>query len=210
MKRFYFSIAQWNSDFIFKPIRSRNDVIVLMMKVIKLMDVGPILTARPEGQHFELVVAQMSRLFFFSENKHYSIGFPFSVALEDGRVYFKTGSGVDVDSQMTSDILSVMSSSEVFEYDDILDFATPVSDFLFHNPGGWTVLRELLMQEDGYIRYDHDPAHANGNIHPLYHLDVFYSSGQTFKIGLTKKSDSNYLIDALDLQTACHYLSVVR
>lgn len=209
MKRFTFAIAPWNSEVVFSPIRTRADIIVLLMKVIKIMDVGPALEEKPVTEYFELVISRTSRLFFYSEDKHFSIGFPFSATTEDDQLVFKTLTGVVVDSQMTSDILGVMSSEEIFFYEDIIDFASPVSDYFIHNRGGWAVLRELLMAEDGYIRYDHDPVHAKGDVHPLHHLDVFYGARQTFKIGLTKKIDHGHLHDALDPQTPCHYLSPI-
>ncbi|RMT90971.1 hypothetical protein ALP39_200286 [Pseudomonas marginalis pv. marginalis] len=207
MKRFAFNIAPWNSELVFNPIRARKDVITLLMKVIKLMDVGPALIGQPGEEYFELVISHTSRLFFYSEDKHFSIGFPFNATLENDQLVFKSLTGVIIDSQMTSDILGVMSSEEIFFYDDIIDFAAPVSDYFLHNKGGWAVLRDLLMTEDGYIRYDHDPVHAKGDIHPLHHLDVFYGARQTFKIGLAKKIDRAHLHDALDSQTPCHYLN---
>lgn len=207
MKRFAFTIAPWNSELVFNPIRARKDVITLLMKVIKIMDVGPALRGQHGEEYFELVISHTSRLFFYSEDKHFSIGFPFNAALENDQLIFKSLTGVIIDSQMTSDILGVISSEEIFFYDDIIDFAAPVSDYFLHNKGGWAVLRDLLMTEDGYIRYDHDPVHAKGDIHPLHHLDVFYGARQTFKIGLAKKIDRTHLHDALDSQTPCHYLN---
>ncbi|AZC15600.1 hypothetical protein [Pseudomonas sp. CMR5c] len=207
MKRFTFSIEPWNSDLIFSPVRTKKDIIVLLMKVIKIMDVGPSLAAPPEDEYFELVISHTSRLFFYSEDKHFSIGFPFNATMENEQLIFKSLSGVAIDSQMTSDILGVMASEAVFHYEDIIDFASPVSDYFTYNKGGWSILRELLMAEDGYIRYDHDPVHVKGDIHPLHHLDVFYGTRQTFKIGLTTKIDRRHLHDALDSQTPCHYLN---
>ena len=41
----------------------------------------------------------------------------------------------------------------------------------------------LLEYEYGYLRYDHDEEHASEK-HPQDHLDVFYNTAATFKVGL--------------------------
>lgn len=210
MKKFTFAIAPWNLDLVFKPIRTRADVIVLLMKIIKIMDVGPRLSKSPQSEYFELIVDRMSRLFFFSEGKHFSISFPFNAIDINEALVFRTSSGITIDSQMTSDILGIMSTEEVFTTNDVLDFADPISDYLRHNAGGWPVLRELLMHEDGYIRYDHDPENEDGHLHPLHHFDVFYGSNQTFKIGVDRKVCEAELIDALNIGTNCYYLNPAR
>ncbi|OSI12532.1 hypothetical protein BWD07_05380 [Neisseria canis] len=71
----------------------------------------------------------------------------------------------------------------------------------------YEILNSLLIMEDGYIRYDHDEERENGKLHPLYHYDIFYESGNTFKIGLTQKINVENLIDFVDITTDCHYIT---
>lgn len=63
--------------------------------------------------------------------------------------------------------------------------------------------------EDGYIRYDYDPANEDGDIHPLYHFDINYSSAVTYKIGLNKPIKGNDFQDTLNIKTNCAYLRIV-
>ncbi|UQZ25499.1 hypothetical protein [Actinobacillus pleuropneumoniae] len=65
----------------------------------------------------------------------------------------------------------------------------------------------LLSFNDGYIRYDYDFEHENGSIHPLYHLDIFFSNYATFKIGLARRYQINDLLDLLDQEKSCKYLN---
>lgn len=65
----------------------------------------------------------------------------------------------------------------------------------------------LLSFNDGYIRYDYDSEHENGSIHPLYHLDIFFSNYATFKIGLARRYQINDLLDLLDQEKSCKYLN---
>ena len=67
-------------------------------------------------------------------------------------------------------------------------------------------LRELLLMEDGYIRYDYDEEHKNGDLHPLNHYDLFYSSHATFKIGLNAILSEDEFVDLLDIKSDCKYL----
>jgi len=70
----------------------------------------------------------------------------------------------------------------------------------------WALLRELLLWEDGYIRYDDDVGNENGDIHPRYHLDVFYSGSATFKLGLRQAIQHVTFADILDINTSCRFL----
>lgn len=60
--------------------------------------------------------------------------------------------------------------------------------------------------EEGYIRYDYDEEHENGDLHPLNHLDIFYSSKPTFKIGLRDRYQKDYLVNLVNRETNCIYL----
>ena len=156
-----------------------------------------------------LIVSKMSRLFYVSDDKYFSLNFPFSV-IEDGELLcFKFKNGDEIDSRFSSDIIAVISSPEAFMSFDIFDFLDPVVEIIENNCNFWSLLRDLILFEDGYIRYDYDVKHANGAIHPINHLDIFYSSGSTFKIGLKDRIDDNHLIDILNVSTDCHFLDTI-
>ncbi|MDY6120657.1 MAG: hypothetical protein SPI03_04920 [Campylobacter sputorum] len=71
----------------------------------------------------------------------------------------------------------------------------------------WYILKELIILEDGYIRYDYDLKNADGNIHPINHYDIFYTNINQIKIGLSNNIDKNYFLDTLDISKACKFLS---
>lgn len=89
---------------------------------------------------------------------------------------------------------------------NVIDFADCIDEACTFDGDIWCLFRELLISEDGYIRYDHDPDNAAGDMHPLHHLDVFYSSGSTFKLGLRNSIDTATFEDYLDITTACRYI----
>ena len=90
---------------------------------------------------------------------------------------FSTNSIQSVDSKITSDVISVLSASEKFDSSNGLEFIEPVVDIEDSEPAFWPFLLGLLMYEDGYIRYDHDPKHENDDLHPLNHYDFFVVFG---------------------------------
>ena len=63
--------------------------------------------------------------------------------------------------------------------------------------------------EDGYFRYDYDDHEERlkqGHVHPLNHIDVFYTRGNQIKIGLTKTVTYSDVISIIDQQSDCYYI----
>lgn len=206
MKRYSYNIAQWNADEIFSPIRSKKDSIRLLMKALKLMITNQEVSEQDSIGQIVLVISKMSRLFFFSKDKYFSINFPFFVTeTENGLIYYSSHIS-DIDSRVTSTVLSVLSSTDQFDANCVLEFADPIATIAESSQEFWPFLRELLLHEDGYVRYDYDKEHENGQLHPLNHLDIFYSSETTFKIGLRQRIKTESLIDVLSIETNCTYL----
>ena len=65
---------------------------------------------------------------------------------------------------------------------------------------------QLLSMELGYIRYDYDEEHENGDLHPLCHFDINYSTKGTYKLGLRGRIEKKEFIDLLDSKTKCYYV----
>ena len=150
-----------------------------------------------------LVVNAMNRLFFCSDEKMFSVMFPFHVN-EYPSVRFDLDN-IPIDSKVLSTLILYIESKE-FSSDDALDFITPISDIQEQsNPDFWKIVRHLLLYDIGYVRYDDDPEGfkkaANGGRpkqHPRYHYDVNLDSQATFKLGISKKITSDKFIDMLD------------
>jgi hypothetical protein len=205
-KAYEFPLDENQVAWMFKPLRSKADVLYLLMKTIKFMLLSPDLTD-PKSVAGKLVlhVDRMSRLFFQSDKKIFSIALPFFVREEDGRLTFSDPLHPVIDSKVTSDIISLLESGVVFSTPDVyvfLDEIHPLSNF---DSDIWQFFRKLLLAEDGYIRYDLDEAHVDGHRHPLHHLDIFYGSQSTFKLGLYEQIDAGTFLDILDVTTDCHY-----
>lgn len=206
MKQFTFQIDAYQAQWMLAPIRSKKDIIYLLMQSIKIMLLPKITTPGVVGE-MTLQVDKMNRLIFSFEKKIFSINFPFTATEDNTALSFKSNHHPKIDSKVASEVLSVITTSDKFDNKEILHFADPISDCCQYDDDFWSLFRELLMFEDGYIRYDHDENRSNGNLHPLHHFDVFYSSGSTFKLGSPKGISKEQFIDVLNLNTNCHFVS---
>lgn len=210
MKRFDFRIDRFQANQVFMPIRRKADVISLWMNAIKLMlAYVPVAEDQAQGD-MALVVSKMSRIFFAAENKIFSLNFPFCVSEDESGLVFSTLHCPSIDNRITSEILSLLHTEGVLAESDVLSFAEPIIDSCGIDANVWAFFRDLMLCEDGYVRYDHDTGRQNGHIHPLDHLDVFYSTASTFKIGCKNRVSLDDLSDMLDLKTDCHYVSPIR
>lgn len=206
MKSFEIKVDKFQAGWIFAPIRERGDIIGLLMKIIKIILIN---SPPPENMiagSIVLRIEKMSRLFFISEEKIFSVNMPFLVEQKDGALRFYTNEGYDIDNKLTSEVLELLSSS-MMNCSSILEFADPICEIEGRSPEIWKLFRNLMIWEDGYLRYDLDEKRANGHIHPINHLDIFYSSGATFKIGLAGGINHETLEDILNAETECHYLN---
>ncbi|MGP6489390.1 hypothetical protein [Duffyella gerundensis] len=207
MKLLTFDLTQKQYDEFFAPIRSKVEIILLLMKIIKYMLIEPPVEAPKNSFYMILKVSKMSRIFLISPKKHFSISFPFTVINPDDKVYFKSKNLDSISSKMTSDVIGFFNKNNSLSSSSIYDFVEPIDELTLEEPGTWQFIKELMLFEEGYIRYDHDEKHEDGDNHPLHHLDVFYSSSPTFKIGLKTGYKKLELLDLLDLENTCKYLS---
>lgn len=206
MKRFIFPIDAVQARWIFSPIRERLDVIQLLMKSVKVMLLNLPLDKSMEVGKIVLVVSKMSRLFFVSDEKIFSIYFPFFVDTHSSDLVFTTPHYGDIDNRATSLILEIIQEKESMLSPDFLRFSDHLIDVCCQDESVWALLRELLMHEDGYLRYDNDLIRSSDFLHPRHHLDIFYSSGSTFKVGLKDGIEVDGFTDILDLTTNPFYL----
>jgi len=207
MKRNQFFIDRFQANWIFAPIRDKKDVISLLMKTIKLILVYQEPEPRNVVGEISIVVSKMSRVFYSSDTKVFSINFPFFIRDSDNQLSFYTREFPEIDNRLTSIIIELIESSNCLSLTEILEFAEPVSDASNLEENIWVLLRDLMIHEDGYVRFDHDPKNVIPNLHPLNHYDFFYSNSTTFKLEASQKLNIDYLIDVLNTKTVCYKLN---
>ena len=206
MKVYKFNLSQIYLDKFFVPIRSKTDVIKILMEAISYMLLNKSVSEENTYGKIILRIDKMNRLFFFKEEKYFSIVFPFFATQEDDKYSFYFRSQIEINTYLISQVQTIIQCPE-FKAHCSLDLFEPISDYEEEDENFWIFLRELLLMEDGYIRYDYDTEHENGDLHPLNHYDLFYSSNATFKIGLNNKLGEDEFIDLLDIKSKCKYLN---
>lgn len=193
-----------------RPIRKKWDVIAIWMHALKAFLIGEDFV--PEWDRagsLTIAVSAMSRLFFESTSgeKLYSVSFPFKLKEEDEQRVFRTRGNHLLNSKTTSEILAIVADRSTLEQTDFYGFIETIEEFSADEVSTWGLLRELMLAEDGYIRYDWDVTRKDGAKHPEFHFDVSYSSEATYKIGVSSPINQSTFIDMLDLETDCHFLT---
>lgn len=212
-KRFDIALDRYQVATLVGAVRTKRDVIALWMNAIKSF-----LADSPAPDHLReaklsIVVKAMSRLFCELEGgrKIFSVGFPFTVQSVDGELQFRSREGILIDNRVSSGILSLIEDkvTGVLSSRDFYQFIDPLLEAIEIDPAMWTLLRELMLAEDAYLRYDWDEKRADGHKHPIHHIDLCYSAEGTFKLGLKDSIDQSALIEILDIEVDCHYLHPV-
>lgn len=218
MKKFEFDIDKAFLEKFFpkERVKSKAQIIEILMEATRYMLLDPSVSQEKIAGKIILYIDKMSRLFFITEKKYFSIVFPFLAydKDEDGRYRFSFQNDIDVDSQLISQVINIIHCDE-FKEKCSLNFVAPICDYEEKcDENFWIFLRELLLMEDGYIRYDYDEENyykavekGEEHKHPLNHYDFFYSSNATFKIGLDSFLNEEKFIDFINIQTNCHYLT---
>lgn len=157
---------------------------------------------------------KMSRIFFVSSDKVYSVIFPFNVIIHENNLSLNYKNLIEIDSLALSNLV-ILLKNPLIQSDNCLDFIDPIIDLENEQTEKyWILFKDLLITEDGYIRYDKDLVGYNEakekkqeHRHPIHHLDVFYTNAATFKIGLNNSIMDRELIDTVNTETDCKYLN---
>ncbi len=212
MKTIEKKIGEYFCEKVLKPVRSKRDIILLLLETLKLVNNTGNEVSNERGRII-IFIDKMSKIFYETDEKAFSLCFPFSLEEKEDhhlRVYDSL-TDLEITNQMVSLLISIFKQDSKLgeSLENVMDFIIEsADDYDYKNIDDiWRLLFKLWYMEDGYIRYDYDPKQENGKLHPLYHLDVNYSSGTTYKIGLNAPLQAGNLKDILDTTTDCVYLS---
>ncbi|KJS10713.1 MAG: hypothetical protein VR67_17740 [Peptococcaceae bacterium BRH_c8a] len=196
-------------------IREKADIILLLINTIRYLNyltLDKLETVPNADIQLIIHVDKMSRILLCKEEKIHTFQFPFLISEEDNKlvVYYK---GRDLDSKVSSIISTIFKKSVLFNesidsmFDLYLDAMREyeITDNL-QSDFCWDLVMHLLSFEPGYLRYDYDYDREDDILHPLNHLDFYYTNNNTFKIGLNGSINNNDLIRLLDINQHCKYL----
>ena len=208
-----FSMSKQIAEISKKPLRSKEEAILVLLYTIRMFDIAQYLDNDALGKII-IHVNKMNRIFYVLDEKTFSMQFPFSVEEthdQKGLIISHKPTGITINSMVLSvliEIIEKMNKCEM-DFESLFDI---IMDSDFNNDNfspkqRWLIVLHLLKYDLGYIRYDIDYEHENGDFHPINHLDICLDSAATYKIGLQKKIDQDDFIDIMDLSSKCWYIS---
>lgn len=205
MKDIRIGIPQHQRPCFFGAIRDKIDYLKVLAYSLRLLLTCHETKPCSENSWLRLIIDKMSRLFFYTENKVYSISFPFTILTNEKNEIeeIRTKSGRDIDNRAVSAILAILGSESFSKTLSLRSYDIDSDSIDIY---GIDILEELLTVEPSYIRYDIDDVRANGHMHPVHHIDVNYSSYSTFKLGFQKKISEEDFIDIQNIRTNCFYM----
>lgn len=209
-----FEVGEFHFDKFTKPIRTKKDLIFIFLEAMNAILLNNNIQQQNRGT-ITVIIEKMSRIFFDFDEKRYSFIFPFGLDQrrdEDAFDIVEPYTDSVIDYCTISCMKSILANVELscMTFEELIDQA-------YFNSFDETydakqvdrccmLLTRLFVEEWGYIRYDYDVEHQNGDRHPLNHLDVNFSSRCTYKLGLKKEMKMDELIDLVDIQTDCRYV----
>jgi len=213
MKEISFEIDKVYYDKFFLHIRNKTSLLNVLIDTVEYINIYQYIEVKNPIGKITICIDNMSRIFFISENKFFSISFPFKI-IEVWDEYEFYMNWYFCHSWMWGNIKSIISSDN-YELWDSLSFIEDINDIEENiDVDFWKIFKEILMYEDAYIRYDYDPDNHDKHLqawtphlHPLNHYDVFYSNKGTFKLWLIDKIEEWDFIDILNSKTDCKYIT---
>lgn len=195
-----------------QPIRNKEDIIRILLLSIKNLLLENKFDDEDKGE-ININVVKSSRIYFFCKrpgllpDKYYSFVFPFFLDKDtEDRLIVRCKTSSEIINSELIDFLIVLLENGWFSdsninSDDIDKFACDYLDVveeyydiksIFSDQKDsidiehWSIIKNLLTFEPSYVRYDYDPKHVDGEIHPLNHLDIHYTTSGTFKLGFDR------------------------
>ena len=212
-KEFTFKMSKQILEMSSKPLRTREEAILLLLYTIRMFDVSQFIDEERSDQVI-ISIDKMNRIFYLIANKIFSMQFPFRVEYDseqENNVLYDSVTGTVISPMVLSFLIEAfekMKRREV-DFDTIFEIIMEpeVNDEGFTSKTMWQLISYLLKYDLGYLRFDVDSEHQDGKIHPLNHLDICLDRSATYKIGLEKEIEFKNMKDILDITTECWYLS---
>lgn len=186
-------------------LKGRHELIEICLRTCRYLNsIRPIPMKRPSIDHIALIVNKMSRIFYFSDKKYFSIALPIQIEIDNNsNLIFKFADKHISPEHLAWLVALHVNGKEIMENDlNYFEFLMDCEDSKFD----FYSFYETFWEADyGYIRYDVDAQAYNEAVkkgkphhHPLYHFDIHLPQYSTFKTGLTKSLTPVEFINYLD------------
>lgn len=199
-----FPMSEQMYDIIFPKhnINTKRELLIVLLEVTRyIIDIqlyGVKFNAYDNCEIF-LLHERTSRLYFVSGDKQYSIGFPFTIGTNDSNLISTVElAGLKLTPIVIIATLQILKNDDLWKSNDFFEFASGIDywcDQFRRIPEEygsadvyWPFFLDLMLYDDGYLRYDYDPIHFrqdNPNYHPLHHLHGGFHGDVAYRVSLT-------------------------
>lgn len=211
-KEFMFRMSKQIAEMSIKPLRSREEAVLLLLYTIRMFDVS-IFLAEERSENVKISIDKMNRIFYLLDRKLFSMQFPFCIddsSKEDELIIYHNLTGTVISPMVLSFLIEAFEkmNRKEMDFETIFEIIMEpeVNEDNFTTKEMWLLISHLLKYDLGYIRYDIDPEHENGRMHPLNHLDICLDTAATYKIGLNKRIEFDDFKNILDITNECWYI----
>lgn len=213
MKEYNFLVDNQFPNKVSKFIREKKDIIILLINSLEYIFMQEYIEEDNilfKNQQMLLHVDKMSRLFYFSDEKIYSINFPFNINIKGDKIYEIYDNNIILQFKHVSLLKTIFSNYNNSYIDEL--YSSILEENLSSNEENEILylVTKLLLIEDGYFRYDFDVEKVNEEFHPINHIDLYFQSNNTFKIGLKEKIKMNDIINLSNNNSPCWFLSLPK
>ena len=197
---------------LFKPVRSGRDCINLLVTILRFIYNYKTLNVKDSRMQLIIHVSKNSRVILLDDShKVSSLTFPFTITEDENGYAIRSSATGDLNEDLLEEVNTILGLNSAFgkveQGGDLSSIADAIMDMDAPDPRIWSFVTELLLAETGYMRVETDPDNENGQIHPLHHIDIFCTQPAKVKLGLHDPMNEQQILDMLDLETPCHYLS---
>lgn len=207
------NLIRYNSS-----IRNKINVIQILIEVSRWLNIlkpkllDELSTTIEDGDIRVIIyIDKMSRIFIMENDKIHSFNFPFELKVENDK-YIVVFKNIIINNATCSILYAIF--DDIFDCESIEkileQYWNIAADFLISAEEGGIyaeLITHLLSFEPGYLRFDHDETRSHLEFHPQDHIDIGYSSGVTYKLGLRKRINVMEMIDVININTPCMFIT---
>lgn len=198
----------------FCAVRNSFDNFINVLKIAEIINTCNHCLAGEDRNGFDIAIftGEYKRVLIKKSNGYFSMSIPFQVIENEKHIVFSYD---PLEEEVSGRFISVMRNiintidGGYISHEDIIlslteSFNLNVQDAVKY----YDSFASLISDDHGYFRFDDDVANARGNIHPRYHVDVFYKNTTSIKIGCHDKDDElNYFYSLVDCNIPKKYLA---
>lgn len=196
----------------FVSTRSTLDNLSNLLTIAELVNKCSDCISQEYHDDFDLVIfsGNYRRAIVRKKDGYFSLAIPFQLIANANGILFNYDM---IREPLSGRIISILrnalltSKEKNFSHEDILQSLIDSFELDIYEADQYCdAFINLLAEDHGYFRFDHDPERENGQLHPLYHLDFFLKNASAVKIGTEQHVNLQFLLALIDNEQPKHYI----